>query len=322
MSRISVGILRGGTSSEYPLSIKTGAAMMKALPEDAYDTRDILIDKSGMWHLRGQPTTPARVLSQMDVVLNALHGGVGEDGTVQRIIERAGVPYTGIRSNAAGAAMNKNTAREILQRAGVKMPRAVSFSAQNDLNTADMAQFTFAQFGPPYMIKPTSEGAGAGIRYASSFLELPDAIGDVIDEYGAAIIEEYVRGHEASVGVIDAYRNEDFYVLPPSHVQREGRFTAPHHHHEGLLKHQVPSQFSHTQKLSLADVARRAHRALGMRHFSRSDIIVTPTALYLLEVNALPGLYEGASFPHMLEAVGSSVGEFLQHAISLARKGV
>src|SRR3989338_464418 len=98
MSRMSVGILRGGTSKEYELSLKTGAAMMAALPEEQYETRDILIDKQGLWHLRGTPATPARALSQVDVVLNALHGGVGEEGTVQRILERAGVPYAGSRA--------------------------------------------------------------------------------------------------------------------------------------------------------------------------------------------------------------------------------
>jgi D-alanine-D-alanine ligase-like ATP-grasp enzyme len=84
------------------------------------------------------------------------------------------------------------------------------------------------------------------------------------------------------------------------------------------LHHTVPSQFSYTQKLTLADTARRAHRAIEMMHFSRSDFIVTPSAVYLLEVNAIPGLYEGATFPPMLEAVGSSVTEFLEHAIHLA----
>ena len=79
MARTSVGILRGGTSSEYNLSLKSGAAMLAALPEDRYDTRDIFIDKRGYWHLRGAPVDAARALSQIDVVLNALHGGAGED---------------------------------------------------------------------------------------------------------------------------------------------------------------------------------------------------------------------------------------------------
>src|SRR3990167_6198182 len=135
MTRTSVGILRGGTSSEYNLSLKSGAAMMAALPEDRFDTRDIFIDKRGLWHLRGQPVDAARALSQVDVVLNALHGGVGEDGTVQRILERAGMPYAGASPLAASLSLNKIRAREVLQRAGVRMPRAVSFTLWNELST-------------------------------------------------------------------------------------------------------------------------------------------------------------------------------------------
>jgi D-alanine-D-alanine ligase len=318
MTRTIVGVLRGGSSSEYNLSLKTGAAMLNALPEDRYDARDIFIDRSGLWHLRGQPVTPARALSQVDVVLNALHGGAGEDGTIQRMLERLGVRYAGARPLQSSVALNKVRAREQLQRMGIRMPRATSFSLSNGLNTAEMAEAVFSQFGPPYVIKPASEGAGRGVIIAAHLLELPDAIGDVIDAYGSAIVEEYVRGQEASVAVIQHFRNEEFYVLPPAHVRRDGTHLMPEMHESGALAHAVPSPFSHVQKLSLADVARRAHKALDLGHYSRADVIMTPRGAYVLELNTVPGLYPGASMPPMLEAVGSSVTEFLEHAIHLA----
>jgi D-alanine-D-alanine ligase len=321
MARTSVGVLRGGTSSEYELSLKSGAAMLAALPDDRFDARDIFIDKRGFWHVRGMPADAARALSQVDVVLNALHGGVGEDGTVQRILDRAGVPYAGARPQAAALSLNKIRAREILQKAGVRMPRAVSFSLQNDLNTADMARIVFEQFGPPYVVKPASEGAGSGIVIAPTLLELPDALGDALDAFGASLVEEFIRGHDVSVGIIENFRGEELYALPPAHlIAPEGsRFIDPSAHHEGSITHVVPSNFSRTEKQALADAARSAHCALGLSHFSRADLMLTPRAVYLLEVNAIPGLYPGASFPPMLESVGSSVREFLEHAIHLAR---
>jgi D-alanine--D-alanine ligase len=322
MSRTSVGVLRGGTSSEYGLSLKTGAAMLAALPEEQYDTRDIFVDKRGYWHLRGSSVDAARALSQIDVVLNALHGGAGEDGTVQRILERAGVSYAGARPLAASLSLNKIRAREALQKAGVRMPRAVSFTLQNPFNTGEMSQLVFAQFGPPYVVKPPSEGASMGIRVAETLLELPDVLGDVLDAYGAVLIEEYVRGQEATVGVVEDFRGEELYAFPPAHVLLpEGfGFMEPRHHEEGSLRHMVPSQFSHREKRALAEIARAAHAALGLSHFSRADIILTPRGPYLLEVNAIPGLYTGASFPAMLESVGSSVREFLEHSIRLAMR--
>ena len=319
MVRTVVGVLRGGTSGEYNLSLKTGAEIMRALPEEQYDVHDILIDKEGYWHSRGLRSTPARALTQLDVVLNALHGGIGEDGTVQRILERTGVPYAGSRALAAAGALNKIRARTILQESGVRMPEALAFTLRDSADTGEMSRHVFARFGPPYIVKPPNDGAGRGIRTASSVVDLPNALADVLDAYGAALVEEYVRGEEASVGLIEGFRGEELYALPPAHVMKEGLHLGPEHHESGKLRHLTPSTFSYGQKQTLADTARMAHKALGLMHYSRSDLIVTRHGVYLLEVNSTPGLYAGASFPHMLEAVGSTVTEFLEHAIQLAR---
>ncbi len=292
---------------------------MNALPEDKYDTRDILIDRKGYWHHRGVQATPTRALQQLDVVLNALHGGVGEDGTVHRILERSGIPYAGARSMQSGIALNKVRARNVLKNAGIKMPAGMSFSLSHGLNTAEMAHRVHAQFAGPYIVKPPSDGAGTGVRYVQTFVELPDALADVLDAYGSVLAEEYIRGEEASVGVIEGYRGEQLYALPPAHVRREGMHLHRMHHENGLLQHHAPSGFSYNQKESLMDIAKTAHKVLALSHFSRSDLIVSPHGIYLLEVNTNPGLYPGASFPVMLGAVGSSLTEYLEHAISLAR---
>ena len=327
-----VGVLRGGTSSEYNLSLKTGAAMMAALPEDRYQVRDIFIGKDGLWHSRGTPSTPARALAQVDVVLNGLHGGVGEDGTVQRILEKSGVPYAGSRPLASSMSLNKIIARDVLQKIKtIKMPRAVAFSSRNDMDTALMAQLVFCRFAPPYVVKPPSEGASYGIKIAGNIRDLPNVLAEVIDQYGSALVEEYIRGRHASVGVIERFRNQEIYALPPAYVMIPNEFhmQLPHHHEEGSLRHIVPSDFSHNEKDVLMHMAKEAHRALQLSHFSRADFVVAPPStaeisrgkprVYMLEVNSIPGLYPGASFPPMLKSVGSSVGEFLEHSIKLAR---
>ena len=324
MARTIVGVLRGGTSSEYPISLRTGAAIMAALPEERYETRDILIDKSGMWHLRGMPSDPARALAQVDVILNALHGGVGEDGTVQRMLERTGVPYAGSRALSAGLSLNKIRARQVLQDADIPMPRAFSFSVQNDMSTTDMAGAVFSRFGPPYIVKPPSEGSSHGLRHAATILELPSAIGDVLDEFGAALVEEYLLGDHVTIGIIEFFRDEPVYALPPAHIELpEGAlYFDPLREGNARARHTVPSRLSHEVKSLVADIARRAHRALKLAHYSDADFVVTRSGPYLLEMNASPALHEDSAFPHMLEAVGSSLTEFLEHAIMLARRGV
>ncbi|MDO8482192.1 MAG: ATP-grasp domain-containing protein [bacterium] len=321
MSRTVVGVLRGGTGSEYNLSLKTGGAILSALPEERYDVRDILVDKNGVWHSRGVPMEAPRALAQIDVVLNALHGGVGEDGTVQRLLDRTGVAYAGSRAHGSQLSLNKTRAREILQKMGLRMPRAVSFNLENQLNTGEMAQAVFSQFGPPYIVKPASEGASYGIRFALNLLELPEKIADVLDEFGATLVEEYILGDEVSVGVVENFRGQELYTMPPAHVilPEGARFLHSSHHEDALVRHACPSNFTKSEKQAIEDLARSAHRALGLSHFSRSDIILTRRGPYLLEINALPGLYAGASMPVMLEAVGSSTREFIEHAIALAQ---
>ncbi|MBI2610363.1 ATP-grasp domain-containing protein [Candidatus Kaiserbacteria bacterium] len=323
MARTIVGVLRGGTSSEYPLSLKTGAAIVAALPQERYETRDILIDKRGVWHLRGMPSTPAHALRQVDVVLNALHGGIGEDGTVQRILERAGVAYAGSRALPAALSLNKIRAREVFTAASIPMPRAVAFSLHNQMDTREMADAVFSLFGPPYIVKPPSEGSSHGIRYVATIGALPDVVGDVLDEYGSALVEEYVLGEHATIGLIENFRNEQLYALPGAHIDlSEGmRYFDPNQGDE-RAQHRVPSTFAHEVKQRIADVARKAHQALSLAHFSDADLVVTRHGVYLLEVNASPTLHEDAVFPKMLEAVGSSLTEFLEHAIVLARRGI
>lgn len=320
MSKTIVGVLRGGTSSEYPLSLKTGAAMMAALPEEKYETRDILIDRDGMWHLRGTPATPSRALSQVDVVLNALHGGVGEDGTVQRLLTHSGIPYAGSRALSAGISLNKIRSREVLTRGGIPMARAVSFSLQNRMNTSDMAEGVFALFGPPYVVKAPAEGSSQGIRIARTILELPDTIADTLDAYGAALVEEYLIGAHATVAVIEEFRGESMYAFPPAHIELPRGATHFDPYAEEFGRHTVPSRFPHDIKRDLAALAQKAHEILKLAHYSDADFVITRRGPLLLEVNASPGLHDRAALPHMLSAVGSSIREFLEHLIALARK--
>ncbi len=318
--RTVVGILRGGTSSEYPLSIKTGGVILRDLPEDAYEVRDILVDRGGYWHMRGIPANPTRVLAGIDVVINALHGGVGEDGSVQRVLDSMSMPYTGSRALSSGLSLNKIQAKRVFASAGLPQARGIGVILNTDFDMREAIRAIFAEFGPPYIVKPPSEGASFGIRMAPTILELPEVLADVLDAHGSALVEEYLRGEEARVGIIEHFRGQDAYALPPSHVPVEEDFLAHPAHEAGTIRHAVPSHFSPETKRSLEDMAKAAHKALGLSHFSCADFIVTSRGPMLLEVNAIPGLYEGAAFPPMLEAVGSSNREFLEHAIALARK--
>jgi D-alanine-D-alanine ligase len=323
MARTVVGVLRGGNSSEYDLSLKTGAAVMNALPDEKYNVRDILIDRSGIWHIQGRPVEPARILHGVDVVFNALHGGIGEDGTISRIIKRSGIPHTGSSPDASALSFNKANSRRSLRGVGIKMPRAVSFGYSDNFSTGDLANMVFQQFGPPYIVKPLSSAFSSGVLYVPTINELPNAIGNTLDYYGNAIIEEFIRGREVTVGIVNNFRSEDLYALPPAEIicSDEGLLITPKAWREGLLRTTCPSESHHIveQRSALLDTAKKAHSTLGLSGYSTSDFIVTSRGPYLLEVDALPGLYDEAPFATMLSAVGASLPEFVEHNIYRVR---
>lgn len=320
MTRTVVGVLRGGPSPEYEVSLKTGTALMNALSEDRYDVRDVFIDRSGAWHLHGRASEPPRVLSQVDVVVNGLHGVYGEDGQVQRVLERSGVPFTGARSSVAALTMHKGRTRDALKNLGILMPRGMAFTPRDAGNSTQLARQVFQQFGPPYVVKPIASGSSVGVVIVTTLNALPDALETALEAYGAVLVEEQIFGREATVGIVDRFREQDHYSLPAVEIIPKGHtFFDYEAKYGGVCDELCPSTFGQAEKQQLEDAARLAHQSLGLSHYSRSDFIVHPSGrVYFLEINALPGLTEQSLLPKALVAVGSSLPEFAEHLVRLA----
>lgn len=318
MSKIRVGVLRGGPSNEYEVSLKTGGAVLKHLPEEKYETRDIFIDKQGAWHMRGRPMWPEDVLQHVDVAFNALHGAYGEDGQVQHILETFAIPFTGSGSLSSALAMNKLHTKERAQKAGVKV--AFHIVLVPDREVEDIAKHVFKTFPQPWVIKPVSSGSTVGVSIARSFEELVGGIAEAFRHSEKVFIEDYVRGVEATVGVINNFRGEEVYVLPPIEIiPAAGHdFFDYEAKYSGASQERCPGNFTQEEKHELERLARLVHTELGLRHYSRSDFIVNPKGIYFLEVNTLPGLTEQSLVPKAVEAIGSSFSEFLDHLVTLA----
>lgn len=320
MTRTVVGVLRGGPSSEYDVSLKTGASILNALSDEQYRPVDILIDKRGVWHRTGRMMEPYRAVSDVDVVVNGLHGVYGEDGTVQRMLERFSVPYTGPRPEAAALSMHKERTKEVLRRAGVRVPRGFHYTLPTDLTSGDMTNEVFRHFAPPYIIKPALGGSTVGLKLAPTIYDLNHMLADALDDYQSILVEEYIPGHEATVGIIDGFRDQDVYALPPIEIvlgkkpifDYEAKYVA-------ATQELCPSTFHNDIKRDLEEAAKIAHKRLGLTHYSRSDFRIHPSgAIYFLEANALPGLTETSLIPKALHAVGSSLKDFLKHIIQKA----
>src|SRR3989344_2032338 len=163
-----VGVLRGGPSREHEVSLKTGAAILAALPEERFIARDIYIDRQGVWHDRGRPTAPERILRQLDVVLNGLHGEYGEDGEVQKLLERFGVPYTGADPFGSYLAMHKLMAKVHAKEAGLLTPESRYVERVEDSEAA--AHDIIRNFHQPVVVKPVGWGSSVGISIVGGYV--------------------------------------------------------------------------------------------------------------------------------------------------------
>lgn len=316
-----VAVLRGGPSSEYDVSLKTGDTVLKHLPEK-YEGIDVFISKDGKWHVHGIERKPADALKHVDVVFVALHGQFGEDGKIQKILEHLGIPFTGSKSFPSAVAMNKHLTKKALSHLKGK----INFAFHKVLTTEDVIKkgvhALFREIPHPSIVKPVSAGSSVGVTLVRKFDDLEEALAKAFEHSDSVIVEEFIEGREATCGVIDDFRDEIHYSLLPIEIipHKESPFFDYKAKYGGESQEICPANFSAKTKKLIQEASQAIHRELGLRHYSRSDFIVHPKrGLYFLEVNTLPGLTTESLLPKSLKAVGSSLPEFLDHVITLAR---
>ncbi len=319
-TKTRVGVLRGGPSSEYDVSLQTGAAVLEHLPNDRYEPLDIFIDKQGVWHHRGRPMTPERALSQLDCAFIAMHGTYGEDGMVQKILRTHGTPFTGSDAVASSIAMNKALAKERLKPHGIKM--GYSKVVHRDDITSAFIHEVFRTFPHPCVIKPLSSGSSHGVAIARTYHELFDALVIAADLTERIMLEEYIAGTEVTCGIIEDFRGERLYTLPEIEIVPHATSAFFDHaaKYEGKSDEICPGRFTREIKDEIAHLARMVHSALDLRHYSRSDFIIGKRGIHFLEVNTLPCLTPASLLPKAVEAVGCSFSEFLDHLVQLSLK--
>ncbi len=315
-----VGVLRGGPSSEHDVSLKTGHSIIQNLPAETYTVRDIYIDKSGVWNERGKAIAPEQVLRSVDVVVVGLHGTYGEDGEVQKLLERFGVPYTGSDSFGSYIAMHKVLAKEKAREMGILTPRYAFVERGQDVGA--IVGEIVRNFHPPVVVKPVASGSSVGVSLVSGYAPLVETITQLLETSPGVLIEERIIGTEATVGVLENMRDEELYALPPVEIvpPESADFFDYEVKYNGSTTEICPGRFDKKTTQELQKAAQVMHIALGLRHYSRSDFIVSKNGIYYLETNTLPGLTEQSLFPQMVGAVGMSFPDFLTHLIGLALK--
>ena len=193
-----IAVLRGGPSEEYDLSLKTGADVLTVLQSLGYKTVDVMITKKGEWLVSGIVKEPQSILEAVDTVFVGLHGAYGEDGAIQRILNRHAVAYTGSGAMASALAFNKMLTKEFLKNSTVKMPKHLRVSRESKQNLGRIANTIGLLFGPSFVIKPIFSGSSIGVDYAFSLSELIAILDSALDIYAEVLVEEYIEGADVT----------------------------------------------------------------------------------------------------------------------------
>lgn len=322
--KIRVGVIRGGIGPEYNISLETGSYVLSHIPRDKYRPIDILIDREGCWHQNGIPFNPDALRDYVDVVFNSLHGSDGEDGRIQKFLEKLAIPFIGSDSLSSAMTGNKRSAKERLSAIGYKTPKyTVLQNLGTHLEGKDRldhirrkAMEVFKKMNGPWIVKPILGSATTHTYLVTTFAELISILDHVSEMFTEILVEEYIEGREVAAALLEGYRNESHYVMPPHEVVRGEKDNTPGPKPLSLHRVYVIGK-NREQKDKIEEMTRHIHREFGLTDFSLVEYIITPREeIYVLEVDSVPVMGKGAAMHTLLESVGLGEAEFIDHLIS------
>ena len=349
MDRLRVAVIFGGCSSEYSVSLESAYAVITHLDQKKYQPLLIGINKKGDWFLfRGEvdkirddtwynqedcipaaisPNKGSRKLMVfegkgvsamgMDVVFPVLHGRNGEDGTVQGLIELAGIPLVGCGTLASALCMDKDRAHRLVRAAGIRVPRALVLSGAEGQARAE----NFAKIiGYPLFVKPVKSGSSYGVTKVQTPEGLASAVELALHYDDQVILEEAIEGFEVGCAILGA---DELIVGEVDEIELSGGFfdfTEKYTLKTSAIH--VPARIPPEKAGEIKAASARIYRTLGCSGFARVDCFLTPGGeIVFNEVNTIPGFTEHSRYPGMMKAAGYSFPWILDKLIDGAVKG-
>jgi D-alanine-D-alanine ligase len=301
----TIALLAGGISSEREVSLKSGQQVYQALDKTKYEVR------------RYDPQTDLPRLvaeaSQIDAALIILHGPYGEDGTIQGLLELLDIPYQGSGVLGSALAMNKLAAKQIYEKAGLPVPAYAVVARETPGDVGRLVQ----RLGLPLVVKPASAGSSIGMSIVRTADDLAPALSKAFEHDATVIVESFVEGIEITVGVLG---NEALQALPVVEIipgRDHDFFDYAAKYTPGATREICPARIEADAVRKAQEYARTAHRALYCRGYSRTDMILCGTAIFVLETNTIPGMTPTSLFPQAAQAAGISFGQLLDRLIEL-----
>ena len=319
MERLRVAVLAGGRSSEHEISLASARSVLESLDPERYDVVTVAIGRDGRWELgsgdgsvaESLPVPAANApatLGAVDVVLPILHGPFGEDGTVQGLLELAGVPYVGAGVAASALCMDKDLFKKVLRDSGIAVGRHLA------IRLGDRAR---NPYGYPCFVKPARLGSSVGITKVHDETELQDAVDLAFRHDDKVLVEEFLGGVEVEVGVLG---NREPLASLPGQIVPLGHewYDYAAKYDEGGMQLVIPPELPDDVIREAQRVAVETFRVTDCEGMARVDCFVDGETVFVGELNTIPGFTATSVYAKLFEASGIPYDELLQRLIDLA----
>ena len=319
----------GGVSAEREISLKSGEALSRALREAGFEVVEVDVvslspgNEPTLAPARGALATSYEELPSLlraegcEVAVLALHGPYGEDGHVQALLEVAGIPYTGSGVLASALGMDKVASKRVFVGAGVPVPKG--FEVRAGVPAGEAFRRARGSLGRPVVVKPTCQGSTVGVSIARDEEEFERALGEAFKYGPRALVEEFVPGREITVGVVGGREPRP---LPPIEIvplTGTGLYDFEAKYAPGGSEHLVPAPLTEAERARVEEAALRAFEALGCEGVARVDVRLRDDgAVFVLEVNTIPGFTERSLVPEAARAAGLSFPELAATMVEMA----
>jgi D-alanine-D-alanine ligase len=296
-AKLKITVMLGGPSAEQEVSLRSGAAVAGALRSRGHDVFEV-DPKNGSFILP----------DETDAVFLALHGTYGEDGTVQRQLEKLGVLYTGCDSEASRIAFDKVLTKQKCLEAGVPTAKFLVVNSEKTPLPKDLRL--------PLVVKPVRQGSSVGLQFVERVEEWPNALVEALKFDAEVLAEEKIVGRETTVGILDGMALPVVEVCP-----KTGRYDYKNKYTAGNTEYFCPADFDAATTRKIQAAALGAFHAIGGRDYARVDVMVDANGEpVVLEVNTLPGMTETSLLPKAAAAAGMDYAQLCQRMIELALK--
>jgi D-alanine-D-alanine ligase len=312
---LRVAVIGGGQNCEHDVSLASAAAVAAALDPERFVAIRLTIGLDGRWHLGSAPLGETQagslagavaVLAECDVAFPAVHGPVGEDGTLAALCRLAGVPWVGSGLRAGALAMDKATTKLVAEAHGIA-------TAAGTLVTASTKGA--AHWDGPVVVKPVAAGSSHGVTLVTTASDLEPAIDAALALDDRVLVEQLVEGREIDVAVLERPDGTRFVGPALEIVSPEGSVFDLDSKYDGSADFRLPAALDDVQRKELTHAALTLFDAMGCAGVARFDFFVTPMGVVLNEVNTMPGMTAESQVPRMFAAAGMTYRALLSELV-------